>query len=155
MNTDDILTQIDNALEDGSVSYDAMRSRPGRTGPSEPRPVHVSEGARQVLIGRLVERHGLTRMTARHAVLAAERGSTSERAELVRIETRLIVQEMTEQIRAAFLPLLQRVAEQVKQIQEAFRHLPEATGCNDCSKPAPPRDRPAWQSPYGPARRRR
>jgi hypothetical protein len=48
---------------------------------------------------------------------------------------------------------------------DSFQHLPEADGCNDCSDPAEPpqrprpplprRDgRPAWQTPYGPARRR-
>ncbi|WP_394436216.1 hypothetical protein [Streptomyces sp. SGAir0957] len=49
---------------------------------------------------------------------------------------------------------------------DTFRHTPEAEGCDDCGDPVQPpvrpsprlprRDgRPEWQSPYGPARRRR
>ena len=51
-----------------------------------------------------------------------------------------------------------RLVELHNAIQQAgpdnLRHLPEAEGCNDCTPP-PRRDRSAWQSPYGPARRRR
>lgn len=56
---------------------------------------------------------------------------------------------------AAFAPAAERACRDMSEAAEALRHLPEAEGCNDCSKPTPPRDRPAWQSPYGPARRRR
>lgn len=48
------------------------------------------------------------------------------------------------------------------QLEEAGRSLAkvgetaqQAAACDVHCKPARPRDRPAWQSPYGPARRRR
>ncbi|MFI5992448.1 hypothetical protein ACIBAC_11425 [Streptomyces sp. NPDC051362] len=156
---DDVLNQIDAALYDVTVSADAMRSRPGS---EAPRPqAAVASGPREILIQRLIERHGLTRMTARHAVRAAERGSDSERAELVRAEARAVTAEMAERIRFAFQPMAEAAITALKQLSEsiarlradshAFRHLPEAVDC----KPTLPRDRPAWQSPYGPARRRR
>lgn len=62
-----------------------------------------------------------------------------------------MVTTMLEDMRAAF----QRIAPAIQEAGEAFRHVPEAVGCDDCTKPTRPRDRPAWQSPYGPPQRRR
>lgn len=58
-----------------------------------------------------------------------------------------------------------RLAEQYGDT-DMFRHAPEAEDCDDCGdpveppvRPSPPlprrNGRPGWQSPYGPARRRR
>ncbi|MEU1497316.1 hypothetical protein [Streptomyces sp. NPDC005732] len=163
--TDDVLAQIDSAVDDWTISGDAMRSAPDLP-PSRPQ-MQLSFGlsGREIMIRRLIDEHGLTRITARNAVLAAERGSDSERAELVRTEARAIANEMSERIRIAFQPMAEAAIATLKQLSEslarlranthAFQHAPEAVGCNDCGKPTSPRDRPAWQSPYGQARRRR
>jgi hypothetical protein len=152
MRTDDVLGQIDNALDDWDVSGDAMRWGASPTAPPAVRP--RMNGA-NVLIGRLIERHGLTPAEAQAAVVAAELGRLGPHADLAAREAQAVLAEMQESLRAAFQPLLQRVADQFRQIKEAFRHLPEAVGCDDCGKPPRPRDRPAWQTPYGPARKRR
>ena len=152
MRTDDVLGQIDSALDDWDVSGYATR-----WAPDVPTPPAVRSHANGsvVLVGRLIDRHGLSPKQARAAVLAAERGQRGPHADLAALEAQAVLAEMQESLRAAFQPLLQRVADQFRQIKEAFRHLPEAVGCDDCGKPPRPRDRPAWQSPYGPARRRR
>lgn len=148
---DSILDQIDSTLGDYSLSDDAMRCAPDL--PSRPA-VRLTVGvdAREILIRRLVDLHGLTRLTARHAVLATERGDSSERADLVRAEAHAVAAEMAQRIRVAFQPMieaLRQLGESIKQLQQQVPELAEA------ARPARPRDRPAWQSPYGPARRRR
>ncbi|MGW5173174.1 hypothetical protein ACWERY_02250 [Streptomyces sp. NPDC004082] len=50
---------------------------------------------------------------------------------------------------------LRRLAAPVAEAAATLGHVPEAEDCADCRPPLPRRDRPAWQSPYGPARRRR
>jgi hypothetical protein len=165
---DDILDQIDQALGDYDIGPDAMRCAPDQKPPTRHLPVNLSPGPREILIRRLVERHGLTRMTARQAVLAAERGGDGERADLVRAEVRAAVAEISDNMRAAMQPMAEAVTAFFKQLGESlaqlraaiaqvdgYQHAPEAVGCNGCGKPLPPRDRPAWQSRYGPAHRRR
>jgi hypothetical protein len=153
--TDHILGQIDSVLDDWDVSNDAMRCAPDLP-PLEKRYVQMSFGVdpREILIRRLVEQHGLTRLTARHAVLAVERGGDSERADLVRAEARAVAAELGERIRIAFQPMAQAAVAALKQISESIKKLQQAGICDDRGKPVQPRDRPAWQSPYGPARRR-
>lgn len=119
---DGIITQIDRALRDLDVSNDAMRSTPVVSSVG----VCIPVDARQLLIRRLMERHGLSRMTARHAVLAVERGSDSEHAQLVRTEAELVVQEAAERMRATLLPLVRHVARQITLISAAWRPLTEA-----------------------------
>lgn len=149
---DHILDQIDSALGDYTVSDDAMRSAPDL--PPLPA-VRPRANGRNVLIQRLIERHGLSVEAARAAILAAERGQTGPHTELAAREAQAALDEATAQFRAAFLPLIQRVADQFRQIKAAFQHLPEAVGCDNCGNPTRHRDRPAWQSPYGPPPRRR
>jgi hypothetical protein len=149
---DHILDQIDSCLGDYELSDDAMRCAPDL--PPLPAVRPRANGA-NILIGRLIERHGLSPEEARAAILAAERAQTGPHTELAAAEAQAVLDEMAAQFRAAFQPMIRRVADQFRQIKEAFEHLPEAVGCNDCSKPSRRRDRPAWQSPYGPAQRRR
>ncbi|MEU9218841.1 hypothetical protein AB0D47_20095 [Streptomyces sp. NPDC048376] len=151
MRSEDILAQIDDTLDDWTVSGDAMRSRPGLPSPPVAR-MHVPMDARQFLIRRLIDEHGLTRMTARHAVMAAEEGRDSEHAELVRAEAARVVREMTGRIRIAIQPMAEAAVAALRQLRQALDQLKQA---------APPQplgrrhDRPAWQSPYGPPQRRR
>lgn len=155
MRADDVLTQIDTALHDYDIGPDAMRSAPDLSPP--PRPLvrmPFGGGPREILIQRLIERHGLTRMTARHAVMAAERGGDSERAELVRAEAQAIAAEMRLRIRIALQPMAEAAIRALRQLGESLKQLQEARVCDSHGRPLPPRDRPPWQSPYGPPRRR-
>lgn len=157
MRTNDVLDQIDSTLGDWDVSGDAMRWAPDAAGELPQPHVQMSFGVgpREILIRRLVEQHDLTRLTARHAVLAAERGSDSERANLVRAEARAVAVELGERIRIAMRPMAEAAIAALKQISESIKQLQQAGICDVHGKPAPRCDRPAWQSPYGPARRRR
>lgn len=141
MRTDDVLDQIDLALHDNTVSGDAMRSRPV---PERP--------GRSILVKRLVERHGLEAEQARRAVVAVELGRDDEHVALVQAEARAAMNETMQAFRAALRPMAEAANTAAKQIAEALKALRTATA----SPPAPGRrtDRPAWQSPYGPARRR-
>ena len=152
MRTDDVLNQIDATLDDWTVSGDAMRSSPAAARPEAPR---IGNGPREILIRRLVEHHGLTRMTARHAVLAVEHGRTSGHAALVHAEARAVMDETMQQLREAFRPMAERMAEAFKQLAEAFEHLRANASPNPIPASGRRHDRPAWQSPYGPALRKR
>ncbi len=147
---DDVLDQIDTTLGDQAVSDDAMRWAPDL--PEKPRPVR-GFSPRDILIRRLVDRHGLTRMTARHAVIAVEEGRTSDRTELVQAEACAVMAETMQQIREAFRPMAESMIEAFKQLVQAFERLGVTAEAG--SAPGRRRDRPAWQSPYGPPRRRR
>lgn len=170
--TDDILTQIDNALEDGSVSYDAMRSRPAPEPAAAPGPrlwiatVGTAEDGDgwQEIEGVTAVDMNIDQATIDPAALTSTAPSVTwgdiqeyfariqaERVRRAQAAIDVFMQAMT----AVIAPVAERACRDLSEAAEAFRHLPEAEGCNNCSKPAPPRDRPAWQSPYGPARRRR
>jgi len=158
MRADDVLNQIDTALHDYDIGPDAMRSTPDPPPPvTRPR----ANGS-TALARRLTERHGLTPEQARTAVLEAEQGRDTEHARLAALEARAALEEIHAHFRAGFQAFAERVTQQFRQVadqfarmKEALAHLPEAEGCNDCGKPPRPRDRPAWQSPYGPPQRRR
>jgi len=140
--TDDVLDQIDTALHDNTVSGDAMRSRPA----AEP----VGRG---ILVRRLVERHGLDHDDARTAVIAHEQGRTTEHTSLVQAEARAVIDETMHRLRAAFRPMAETMNATLKQIAESLKTL---RACNvHPHTPARHYGRPAWQSPYGPARRKR
>lgn len=141
MRTDDVLDQIDTALHDDTISADAMRSRPA---PEHP--------GRSILVKRLVERHGLAPEQARRAVAAAELGRDDEHAALVQGEAQAVMNETMQAFREALRPMAEAAGTALKQIAEALKALPDGS-----LRPHSPRcrtDRPAWQSPYGPARRR-
>jgi hypothetical protein len=160
---DDVLNQIDSALYDVTVSADAMRSRPV----AEPADiqgvtptVYIADeagdwqeiqGVIRVSIDTEIDQASIDPMAITTQAPAPDWSTV--RDAIVRVEA--------EQARRAEIVLeglkraMAQLATPVGEAADAFRHLPEAVGCNDCKPPAPPRDRPAWQSPYGPARRRR
>lgn len=158
MRADDVLTQIDNALHDYDIGPDAMRSAPDLPPPPVTPP---RANGRNALIQRLIDRHGLDADTARAAVLDAERGHDTEHARLAAREARAAMDEIHTHFRAGFRALAERVTEQVRHVSEQFAQLKEAIqqlpepACTAHGKPVRRRDRPAWQSPYGPAPRRR
>ncbi|QCX81207.1 hypothetical protein C9F11_38120 [Streptomyces sp. YIM 121038] len=156
---DHILGQIDNALHDTTVGPDAMRSTPR---PAARPQITPFRQARQLLIDRLIDNHGLAPATARPAVLATEQGHASRHADLVRAEARAVMREAAEPIRAALQPALEAAVHAMRAFAEACKRMTDDAGWTDTSScPAPtaeprsPHDRPAWQTPYGPAPRRR
>lgn len=110
--------------------------------------------AREVLTRRLVERHGLTRFTARRAVMAVEQGRDTPHADLVRAEAQAVM--------TPFAAAMQQLCERLRPAAEAWAKAMRAAA--DVVRAAQtaradeyalaPHDRPAWQSPYGPAPRR-
>ncbi|MFF1709275.1 hypothetical protein [Streptomyces sp. NPDC058268] len=165
--TDDILNQIDTALEDGTVSYDAMRSRPAPVpaAASGPRlwiaPVGTAEdGDGWEEIGHVTDIEFTIDPAATTSVAPTVTWSDIQeyfariQAERIR-RAQVIVDAFVQAMSAAIAPAAARACRDLAETAEAFQHLPEAAGCNDCGKPIPPRDRPAWQSPYGPPQRRR
>jgi hypothetical protein len=116
--------------------------------------------AREVLTRRLVEHHGLTRFTARRAVVAVEEGRETSHADLVRAEAAEVLRPFVEafqQIREQLRPAAEAWAATWRAFADHIRRSGLTT--QDDYALAPPRpspkDRPAWQSPYGPAPRRR
>ncbi|MER5875503.1 hypothetical protein ABT119_06180 [Streptomyces sp. NPDC001910] len=154
--TDDILDQIDSALYDATVSPDAMRSRPdsepARTLPGTVPVVQMMDAA-----GEWQELEGVVTVELLFEAppvdpeFARAWREMQEWIARVHVQRVRLVAAMLEDIRDAF----QGIAPVAQEAGEAFQHLPEATGCDDCSEPVRPRDRPAWQSPYGPPQRRR
>lgn len=116
--------------------------------------------AREVLTRRLVEHHGLTRFTARRAVIAVEQGCDTPHADLVRTEAAEALRPFVEafhQIREQLRPTLEGWAAVWRSFAEHVRR--SGLAAQDDYALAPPRpspkERPAWQSPYGPPPRRR
>lgn len=166
MKTNDILAQIDEALYDSSVSVDAMRSRPVEPARAE---LSIPLDLRRLLARRLMENHGLDMVATRLAVLNVARGHEAPHAELVHAEARAVVDETVQRIRevvqpslVAMLEAFQSLGAAVKQAAAGFQGDWVDTNGDLApppvrpSPPLPRRDgRPAWQSQYGPARRRR
>ncbi|WP_369214423.1 hypothetical protein [Streptomyces flavofungini] len=177
--SDDSVARIDEVLHDYTVSADAMRSRPAaEDGASadvcivdedvqRPR-LTLSREVRQLLIARLVDNHGLTRLSAYSAVLAVEQGRDSRYAHLVRAEARAVVDETVQRIRAAMQPAMEAAAHALRAMAEALQQAAGAVRSGEWvdtngdpvqapERPRPPlprrQGRPAWQTPYGPARR--
>ncbi|WP_433856717.1 hypothetical protein [Streptomyces kronopolitis] len=101
---------------------------------------------------RLVARHGLTAQQALAAVAQAERGESGEHTDLVRTEAHALLAELA----AALAPIreaFRRMAPAVKAAGAAMLQAAEQLRSSPAS--AGRRDRPAWQSPYGPPARRR
>ncbi|MFF2383711.1 hypothetical protein [Streptomyces sp. NPDC058108] len=173
--TDDVLAQIDSAMEDWTISGDAMRSRPEAVDQPEfrgctpsmqigdevqawiaPAGTDPGDDGWQPLgvIGGLDLTIGEFTIDPEAVAPQVPTVNWDEvREHLLRIQAERArrMQQMFEAIRQAFGQLAAPLA----QAAEAFQHLPEAEDCDDCGKPPRPRDRPAWQSTYGPAYRRR
>lgn len=176
--TDDILNQIDNALEDGTVSYDAMRSRPTAERPAEPT-VWIAPA------GTAINGDGWARLEGVSDVEFIEEepdvidGYTSQ-APLRDVEITVILSDQLAETAEIFAALRRAALESVRRSVEAATHAiqqfstafddSEWIDSNGDAIPAVPvvpfedrtharkrrrrPDRPAWQSPYGPARRR-
>ncbi|GHJ04759.1 hypothetical protein TPA0906_66240 [Streptomyces olivaceus] len=151
MRSEDILAQIDSTLDDWTVSDDAMRSQPpaeretvgprlwiapSRTGPSD-------DGWEEV--GHL--------------------GSIDFHIEPPRIDPEF--QQRWQELQDYLVRAAAERARWAQQVMEAFIPRVEEAGqaiakyteiIEEMTPPLPPgrrRDRPAWQSPYGPPQRRR
>lgn len=156
MRTTDVLDQLDATLDDWAVGPDAMRYTPDRGTPA----VGGNRAAgRELLVRRLVENHDLTRTTARRAIIAAEARRTTSHTPLVHAEARTAADEAMRSVRAAFRPMVETMAETMKELKAAFERMRAAVPAATCpcpdSRSGRRTDRPAWQSPYGPATRRR
>ncbi|MFJ2731424.1 hypothetical protein [Streptomyces sp. NPDC087317] len=177
--TDEVLEQIDSAVDDWTVSADAMRCTPAPAptpaGPPsnsaapELPPVPVvpvvqftgplaarALAARALVALRLVDRHGLTPGTATSAVRAATNGEPTPHHDLVIAEAEAAAAEATQHLAhdlAALISAFQTAATAMKQFSKACRAADGYVAAY--RKPHRSRDRPAWQSPYGPPARRR
>lgn len=157
---DHILDQIDNALHDCTVSDDAMRSVPA----DEPQP---SSGPRMWIAPSGTspgetgwEEIGHVTSIDFHVEPPAidpefQRAWQEFREYMVRVEAervrraRAAIEAFNRAYAQAVKPAMEAAARGIAEFQKAMQHV---------DPPLPPgrrRDRPAWQSPYGPARRRR
>jgi hypothetical protein len=160
---DHILDQIDNALHDYDVSDDAMRSRPETEAQPDIGPrVWIAPADTGPDEGGWEELGHITSIDLEIGEFTIDPAAFTPAPSLGWEELReYIARVEAERARRALLILqalregLSRLLVPAAQAAESFQHAPEAVDCDDCSKPTPPRDRPAWQSPYGPARRRR
>lgn len=160
MRSDEILDQIDSTLNDWAVSDDAMRSRPApdlqpTAGPRmwiAPAGIGPDEGGWEE-VGHITSVD--FRIEPPTIDPEFQRSWEEFREHMARVEAervRRAGEAMSAFIRAyaqAVKPAVERAQRAVAQIQEAMQHL---------DPPLPPgrrHDRPAWQSPYGPPRRRR
>lgn len=164
MNSDDILQQIDHALYDSAVGPDAMRSIPAPEPAAEsgpwlwiaPRGTAEDGDGWQEIQGVTDVHMGIDSAATARAVTWDDIHEYLARIQAERVRrAQAAIDAFVRTMAAAFAPAAERACRDMSATAEALRHLPEAEGCNDCSKPAPPRDRPAWQSPYGPPQRRR
>jgi hypothetical protein len=108
--------------------------------------------AREILTRRLVERHGLTRFTAHRAVLAVAQGRETQHADLVRAEAAEVMRPVVEamqQFREQVRPIAEAMAKTLRAAADAIR-----AAQTHAQQHTTPRGRPAWQSPYGPPRKR-
>ncbi|MCM1964862.1 hypothetical protein [Streptomyces sp. G1] len=105
------------------------------------------------MIGRLVQRHGLTAEEAATAVAQHSRGETGPHTPLIAAEAFVMLGEFTARLRAAlieaFAPAMERLAAGLAQLARNVQTLTEQDTGRRRS------DRPAWVSPYGPPARRR
>lgn len=178
---DHILDQIDNALHDWSVSDDAMRSRPEPAVLPEPRtlPGRVPvvdmhsrpeagticlDGFRATVMAMDEAGEWQDLGGARSVDFHIEppqidpdfqRAWREMQEYIARVQAERVrrAQEALEAFARAYTqairPAMEAAAKGLAEIQKAAQHV---------NPPLPPgrrHDRPAWQSPYGPARRRR
>ncbi|MCY0960835.1 hypothetical protein [Streptomyces sp. H27-H5] len=102
--------------------------------------------ARNLLAQRLVDHHGLDPIDAHTAVSRVHYGLDTEHEHLVRQEASAVLDEVSTALRTHLVKLVAALAPRLQEVGEAAaRALEQIT--------RPPRPRPAWQSPYGPARK--
>lgn len=81
-------------------------------------------------------------------------GASIQRTVVVTIDTAAITEQF-EQLRRTLQAFGEAARARMEEIGRAFEAMKQAGVCDDHGRPLPRRDRPAWQSPYGPPRRRR
>lgn len=164
MRSDEILAQIDDTLDDWAVSDDAMRSRPADEASAEPFQMGGIVPVVQIMdeAGEWQEASGITsidfhieppeidpdfqrswqQMQEYFARAQAERMRRAEEA----------LEAFARALTVAVKPAADQALRDLAQAAQAFQQLQEAA---DCPPPPRSRDRPPWQSPYGPPQRRR
>jgi hypothetical protein len=114
--------------------------------------------ARDHLVQRLTTRHGLDHDTAYTAVTQVMLGDkTGPHAQFVREEALAVINEITAPIAAEvrrFLVQFRSAFEQIGRHWKATIEQASALQQQVSLEPLARRDRPAWQSTYGPASRR-
>lgn len=109
--------------------------------------------ARTVLVRRLVEHHAVAPDEALAAVLAAERHEVGPHTELVHAEAAAIAAALIEPIMRSLRQAADAILPTFKAATNALAQLAAVTRDQYALAPLPDRrrrDRPAWQSPYGP-----
>lgn len=157
MRADDILDQINEALGDSTVGPDAMRSQAAiKPVSAEPQiwiaPVgtpagaegwqplgHISDVDFEMHIDQSTIDPGQV-----YATITID--ATAVFDQIARLQRGL---------QAYAEAVTPRLAEVGRAMRQAFEQMQQAGVCDDHGRPLPPRDRPAWQSPYGPPQRRR
>lgn len=77
-----------------------------------------------------------------------------ERTAVVTIDTTAVTEQF-EQLRRNLQAFGEAAQARFEEIGRAFEAMKQAGVCDDHGRRLPPRDRPAWQSRYGPAHQRR
>ncbi|MGI5408689.1 hypothetical protein ACQEV9_18085 [Streptomyces chartreusis] len=159
--SEEILEQIGRALSDHTVGPDAMRcSHTPDLAPVPPVPVVPAAAgrmvAREAVVRRLVDDHGLSPDTAVAAVHAVETGQPTEHQPLVSAAARVIAAELAQRLGQLFAAFTRALEPMARAAAAAMRQLDESlrTAGHHASS-SRRRDRPAWQSPYGPPSRRK
>ncbi|MEU3826486.1 hypothetical protein AB0F36_14375 [Streptomyces sp. NPDC029080] len=153
MRTDDILDQIDDALHDNTVSGDAMRSRPAAEHEQriEPR-IWITSTVDDPDSGGWERLDGITSIDIQLDTADLQARLANVAAHLARLET-----ERIRRAQEALTALGRAMAEAVRPAaDEAVRAIGalNQTVQQPTTPPGRRSDRPAWQSPYGPPRRR-
>lgn len=115
---------------------------------------------RLLLAHRLMHRHGLTPSEALNALDQVRAGTEGPHTHLVRAEARAVLEEMCGPLRdlirryvEAVGPALQALGATMRRVAEQLRGARQDDYALAPPRPKP-RDRPSWQSPYGPPTRR-
>ncbi|MEV5368968.1 hypothetical protein AB0N12_06345 [Streptomyces albogriseolus] len=161
--SEEILSQIDRALCDHTVSSGAMRctSDPQPAPAVPPVPVVPFTGghlaAREAVVRRLVDDHGLTPDDALASVHAVLTGRPTEHQHLVTAAARAVSAELAQRLGQLFDAFARALEPMARAAAAAARHLDEALRAvgHTASSRGGRRDRKAWESPYGPPSRRK
>jgi hypothetical protein len=130
---DDIIDQIDSCLGDYQLSPDAMRWTPE---PAE------------------ADRPGIRGFTPTVEIVGEVGEWRQGECVVVIVDTTALTAQF-EQLRQVMQAFGEAARARMEEIGRAFDSLKQAGVCDDHGRRLPPRDRPAWQSRYGPAHQSR
>lgn len=160
---DDILRQIDSTLDDWTVSGDAMRSRPavecrepaGIQGVT-PSVFIADEAGEWQELGTVTAVGFDVELPVPDEEFMRSWQQLQEHVRRVQLERARRAREILDALARALNESVKPAVEQAgRDIARSFDALKQAGLVDADCKPVRPRDRPAWQSPYGPARQRR